>query len=81
LSEILSSAKKQKKQARALLDLFYREGQQKEAIQAADVWRRSDELLKKTQTPYRRTMGGDTKSHHKSVSTSCAHRITSFGNA
>ena len=53
LSEVLSSAKKQMKQARALLDQFYEEGKQKEAIQAAALVRKIDDLLKKTQAAYR----------------------------
>jgi hypothetical protein len=53
LSEVLSSAKKQKKQARALLDQFYEEGKQREAIDAAALVRNFDDLLKKTQAAYR----------------------------
>jgi hypothetical protein len=56
LAEVTSSAKKQKKQARALLDQFYKEEKQKDAIEAAALVRKIDEHLLETQTAYQATV-------------------------
>jgi hypothetical protein len=58
LSEVLSSARKQKKQAQALLDCLYEQGKQKEVIEAADLVRKINDLLKKTQTNYETMVKG-----------------------
>ena len=47
IEKTVNSAKQQKKQARALLDRFYEEGKQKEAIQAAELVRKIDKFLLK----------------------------------
>ena len=51
--ELLNSAERQKKQARALLDQFYKEGKQKETIEAAAVLRKINEnFLPKARKAY-----------------------------
>jgi hypothetical protein len=50
--EVLSSAKKQKKQAIALYEQFYREDKQKELIQAGALVQEIGDNLKKTQESY-----------------------------
>ncbi len=52
LAEVLSSAKKQKKQVRALYEQLYKERKQKEVIQAEALLHKVNEHLLKTQTAY-----------------------------
>jgi hypothetical protein len=60
LSEVLSSARKQKKQAQDLLDLFYKERREKDAIDAAALVQKINEHLKKTEGAYQATVKGFT---------------------
>jgi hypothetical protein len=55
LEKLLISVEEQKEQARALLDQFYKEGKQKEAIDAAALLRNIKENLKGTQECYQAT--------------------------
>ena len=50
--ELLNSAERQKKQARALLDQFYKEGKQKEAIEADSLYHKINEHLRKARGAY-----------------------------
>ena len=52
VEKTVNSAKEQKKQARVMLDQFYKRGMQKEAIQAAALVRKIGDLLTKMQTHY-----------------------------
>jgi hypothetical protein len=60
LSEVLSSAKKLKKQAQALLDQFYKERREKDVIDAAALVQKINEHLKKTERAYQATVKGFT---------------------
>jgi hypothetical protein len=50
--ELLNRAKRQKKQARALLDHFYKEGKRRESIEAAAHCRKTNENLQKAREAY-----------------------------
>jgi len=52
IEKIVDSAKREKEQTRALYEQFYKEGKQKEVIQAAAVLREIGELLPKVQKGY-----------------------------
>jgi hypothetical protein len=56
IEKTVNSAKQQKKQARALYEQFYKEGKQKEVIQAAELLRKFDEHLPKVQMCYGATV-------------------------
>ena len=55
LERILTSDRQLKEQARALLNLFYKEGKQKEAIQADAQWHKINDHLKRTEKCYQAT--------------------------
>jgi hypothetical protein len=61
LSDVLSSARKQKKQAIALYEQFHKEGKQKELIQAAALVQEVAGHFKKTQTAYQAMVQSFTK--------------------
>jgi len=65
--ETINSAKELKKQDRALLDLFYKEGKQREAIRAAALVCKIDKFLRKLEAPAYRQVAANVRSTYQEL--------------